>query len=321
MRATLIIPSYRRPHVLARCLQSVEKQKRRPDAVLVSVRDTDAETQRFLRDARWEHLGVQEVPVTAAGLVAAYNAALEVARGDIISFLDDDATPHPDWLARVVRHFEERSGVGGVGGRDWMYLDGELQDASVHPGASAGVGRLQWHGRVIGNHHLGEGAPREVDVLKGANMSYRQEAIDGLRFDERLSGNGSQSGNDFMFSLSVKQRGWTLLYDPAVAIDHHLASRSGGDVRPALGFSYEARVTHAHNETLLVLEHLPWYRRLVFLVWGFLVGTRDDFGLVQMLRFLPEQRAVAVKKWLSAAVGRWQGWRTFQRSEPATPSG
>ena len=39
------------------------------------------------------------------------------------------------------------------------------------------VGRVQWWGRRMGNHHLGAIAPVEVEWLKGANMSFRREAF------------------------------------------------------------------------------------------------------------------------------------------------
>jgi len=43
---------------------------------------------------------------------------------------------------------------------DWVYHGTQLED-----GARKVIGRCI--GRVIGNHHLGVGEPREVDVLKG----------------------------------------------------------------------------------------------------------------------------------------------------------
>lgn len=315
MRISVIIATYERPQSLRRCLDSLQNQERLPDAVLPVVRDTDEKTQRLLRESCWEELKVRKVTVTRPGIVAARNAGLAVAEGNIISFTDDDTEPHADWLAQIARHFEERSGVGGVGGRDWLYLNGTLQDASKHPGAGEGVGRVQWHGRIIGNHHLGDGPPREVDVLKGANMSFRREALNGLEFDERLRGSGAQPGDDLQFSLAVKRRGWTLLYDPAVAVDHHLASRlTEGDVRSGLDFNFEHKVGHTHNRTLLMLEHLPWHRRMVYLIWSVLVGTQVSFGLVQLLRFLPREGPRALEKWWASTRGRWQGVKTFLKA-------
>ncbi len=115
------------------------------------------------------------------------SAGLEVARGDIVAITDDDAAPHPDWLARIEAYFSTHQGLAGVGGRD-VVCHGE------HPegGAREVVGKVQWFGRVIGNHHLGIGRAREVDELKGVNCAYRHAALRRVGFDERLRGTGAQ---------------------------------------------------------------------------------------------------------------------------------
>jgi glycosyltransferase involved in cell wall biosynthesis len=240
--------------------------------------------------------------------VAALNAGLDAAQGDIIAITDDDAVPRPEWLARIETHFVSDNRVGGVGGRDWMYYGTQLVD-----GTCKVVGRVQWFGRTIGEHHLGVGEPREVDILKGANMAYRKAAISGLRFDERLRGTGAQVHNDMAFSLLVKQAGWKLIYDPMVVVDHYLSQRFDEDQRHQ--FNDIAFTNRVHNETLALLEHLPPARRVVFLMWSILVGTRDGLGFLQWLRFLPRQGALAGQKWLASLRGRWQGWLTWQQSD------
>ena len=44
MKITVLIPTYRRPKDLGRCLEALQKQTRPADEVLVVVRNTDAET-------------------------------------------------------------------------------------------------------------------------------------------------------------------------------------------------------------------------------------------------------------------------------------
>jgi len=320
LRITTLIPTYRRTHDLARCLTALKQQTRQAEEVLLIVRDSDSDTWEFLRSFSPQPLNLKITTVTLPGQVAALNAGLDTAQGDIIAITDDDAAPHPDWLARIEQHFIADPQVGGVGGRDWMYLDGVLQDASVHPGASQTIGRLQWSGRTIGNHHIGVGAFREVDILKGANMSFRRTAIAGLRFDENLKGTGAQVHNDLAFSLAVKRRGWKLIYDPAVAVDHYLAKRFDRDQR--LQFDYKACCNAAHNETYIMLEHLPPPRAVVYLLWAFCVGTRTAFGLVQLIRFLPQQKGAAIQQWFASTEGRWQGCKTwYSRAEAKTTVG
>lgn len=307
MNITVLIPTYRRQKDLVRCLEALQKQTRPADEVLVVARDTDTETWAVLEALNLNPLPLGTVTVSVPGQVAALNAGLDAAQGDIIAITDDDAVPRPEWLARIESHFVSDNRVGGVGGRDWTYYGTQLVD-----GTRKVVGRVQWFGRTIGEHHLGVGEPREVDILKGANMAYRKAAISGLRFDERLRGTGAQVHNDMAFSLVVKQAGWKLIYDPMVVVDHYLAQRFDEDQRHQ--FNDIAFTNRVHNETLALLEHLPPTRRVVFLMWSILVGTRDGLGFIQWLRFLPREGALAGQKWLASLRGRWQGWLTWQQS-------
>ncbi|MFN6568091.1 glycosyl transferase family A [Nostoc minutum NIES-26] len=306
MRNTVLIPTYRRPLDLSRCLSALQVQTKPVDRVMVVVRDTDAETWQFLSEFNPQNLPLHIVKVTQPGVVAALNAGLAAVEGDIVSITDDDAAPHADWLERINAHFVSDSCIAGVGGRDWIHRDTKIEDDSRQV-----VGKLQWFGRVIGNHHLGVGKPREVDVLKGVNMSFRTQAIGQLCFDERMRGTGAQVHFEMAFTLALKRAGWKMIYDPNVAVDHYPAQRFDEDQRH--NFNEIAFINLVHNETLVLLEHLPPLRRAVFLFWAVLVGTRDSFGLVQWLRLLPSQGQLATKKWLTSWRGRWQGWQTYQQ--------
>lgn len=308
MKITVLVPTYRRPLDLARCLLALQKQTRLADEVLLVARDTDAETWNFLESFHSDSLPVRTATVSVPGQVAALNAGLDAVQGEIIAITDDDAAPHPDWLERIEAHFRSDERVGGVGGRDWVYHGTELED-----GARQEVGKVQWWGRAIGNHHFGAGTAREVDVLKGANMSYRKSAIARQRFDERLLGTGSQIHNDMAFSLGLRRAGWKLIYDPAVAVNHYEGERFDEDRRHT--FNAIAFSNIVHNETVALLDYLPPLRRLVFLIWAILVGKRDALGLVQLLRLLPSQGGLAWQKWLASVRGRWQGWLTWKQSD------
>lgn len=268
------------------------------------VRDTDAETWQFLAQLNAHNLPLHTVKVTQPGVVAALNAGLAAVEGDIVSITDDDAAPHPDWLERIAAYFTLDNRLGGLGGRDWIHHGSKLEDES-----RSVVGQLQWFGRVIGNHHLGVGEPREVDILKGVNMSFRTQAMGKLRFDERMRGTGAQVHFEMAFTLTLKRAGWKIIYDPNVAVDHYPAQRFDEDQRN--NFNEIAFINLVHNETLVLLEHLPFIRRMIFLFWAIFVGTCDSLGLVQWLRFLPSQGQLAGKKLLASWRGRWQGYKQF----------
>jgi GT2 family glycosyltransferase len=267
----VLVPSWRRPEDLRRCLRALRSQRRRPDRVVV-VRRPDDEQSATVLAAERDGLPVDEVIVREAGQVAALNAGLQALDEDVVAITDDDTAPRPDWIERIASWFSRDPALGALGGRDWVYQGGELQD-----GAEREVGRVAWYGRFLSFHSKGFGTPREVDFLKGANMSFRRRAIRGLRFDSRLRGRGAEYLNDWAFSLALKKRGWKILYDPAVAIDHHEGARASGDARSVGGerTAEEREVAHmrAFNETYIALRHLPGERALAHLAFALVVGT------------------------------------------------
>ncbi|MBK1986706.1 glycosyltransferase [Sphaerospermopsis aphanizomenoides BCCUSP55] len=305
MRNTVLIPTYRRPQDLSRCLSALQAQTKAVDQIIVVVRDTDTETWQFLHQFPCQNLPLQTVTVTQPGVVAALNAGLVAVAGDIVSITDDDAAPHSDWLQKINVHFQNDGCIGAVGGRDWIHRGEKIEDGSYPI-----VGRLQWFGRVIGNHHLGVGEAREVDVLKGVNMSIRTQAIGKLKFDERMRGTGAQVHFEMAFTFALQRAGWKIIYDPSIGVDHYPAQRFDEDQRQ--NFNEIACINLVHNETVVLLEHLPLLRQIAFLLWAILVGTKDCFGLVQWLRFFPSQGKIVNKKLQASLRGRWQGWQTHQ---------
>lgn len=294
---TVLVPTYRRPVSLQRCLDALEAQTRPAEQVVVVCRAGDQATSDVL-DARSSRLPLTTVEVKEPGVVAAMTAGLALAIEDVVAITDDDAAPHLDWLERLSRHFDDAS-VAGAGGRDIMH-----HERSSEPPTARDVGRVQWFGRVVGNHHLGAGGPRDVDVLKGVNCAYRRDLLDGIGFDTRLRGPGAQVHWELSLGLALRRRGWRLVYDPSVLVDHYEAERLDSDrvgVRTTAG---EPIRDAAYNEALVLLGHLTGMRAVVYLMWAAVVGTRAAPGLLQALRLTPSLGRVAWARWRAAASGR-----------------
>lgn len=280
----VLICSYRRPKDLLRGLAALTEQKRRPDDVIVVARADDTATLNALASRQIDGLPLRTVTVRRPGTVHALNAGLDACRADVVAVTDDDTVPHCDWLSRIVTHFGADPTLGGLGGRDWCH-DGTDFDRR----SKLVVGRLQWFGRTIGNSHLGVGEPREVDFLKGANMSYRIRALGTMRFDTRLRGRGAQPYEDIAFSLAVQRAGWKLIYDPLVAVDHYPGPRK--EPRHYSGITAvddtDGLFEFAHNEVIAIWETLSTSRRIAYIFWSVLVGTGVSPGLAQAFRYTP----------------------------------
>jgi glycosyltransferase involved in cell wall biosynthesis len=306
VKVSVIVPTYRRTADLARCLAALEAQERRADEVIVIARHDDCATLDWLRTREANRPNPRRFVLLTRkrGMVAAYNLGIESASGDVLCFTDDDAAPHSDWVARIARAFNSDPALGGLGGRDIVH-----ERNGIPQGHTPRVGLVRWYGRTIGNHHIGHGEAREVQVLKGVNMAFRREAIGALRFDTRLRGTSAQVHCEMAFSLDVQQRGWTLIYDPALLVEHFPALR--GDKDPRVTFNDAAFYNASFNLRLIMCEYLTPPGRWAFVAYSTLIGDRADPGFLRALSLAFERGgvALALRKWrvgLRAMRGAWQ---------------
>jgi cellulose synthase/poly-beta-1,6-N-acetylglucosamine synthase-like glycosyltransferase len=103
---TIVIPTFRRPDLLQRCLASCLAQKGLGTvAIEVLVIDNSPEGSAELsvcdvaRGAAWP---VRYVHEPEPGISSARNAGLRCAAGELIAFIDDDEVATEDWLVRLV---------------------------------------------------------------------------------------------------------------------------------------------------------------------------------------------------------------------------
>ncbi|MGO9959531.1 MAG: glycosyltransferase family 2 protein [Solirubrobacteraceae bacterium] len=321
MEIAVVVAAFRRPDSLSRCLEGLRLQTLPAAEVVVIVDPIDEASDRLVaeRAVDWPELRVAR-PATH-GTVAAYNRGIAATRMELIAFVDDDAVPQPEWLELIVRTFEQDERIAGVGGRDIVVENGrvlELPRRLWGRRRTPTVGRITWFGRMIANHHVGVGGPRDVDVLKGVNMSFRRVAVAGHGFDERVRGHGAQVHSELSICLPLRRRGLRIVYDPAIAVVHHPAPRLAGDQRDDI--SNEAIANAAHNEALQILDYCDALRRVMFAVWGGAVGTTAAPGLAVLGRDLLWGRPAAWGRFVAAQRGRLAAWNTHRRTPRMTPT-
>lgn len=312
LTCSVVVPSYRRPHHLRRCLSALLDQEVLPAEIIVVARVDDPETHSVVAGFQRETEILSLATVDRPGVIAAMEVGVRQAGADIVALTDDDARPRKDWLARLTVAFPDDTWVAGVGGRDCLN-----SDAGVI--ATRAVGRLAWFGRVAGNHHLGGGPPRAVVVLKGVNCCYRREVLESVGFDHRLRGSGAQVYWELALGLALSRRGWRLIYDPAIIVDHDEAPRFDGQRLAALEAEDRSVADAAYNEALILIEHLSGLRRLAYLMWSSVVGHRASPGLVQAMRFTPKLGRQSWRRWNVARRARREAReRAITRSSTAS---
>jgi glycosyltransferase involved in cell wall biosynthesis len=278
---TVIIPTYKRVADLDRCLAAIDSQTLKPVEVLITFRSEDDETRQYLARVNRPVRGARLLECDKPGVVYALTVAFDAVRSELFAITDDDSIPAPDWLERIVAHFEADPQLAGVGGKDHVFTDGRWLD-----GAEPVVGKVLWHGHVIGHHHLGVGPARQVDTLKGVNIAFRTAIFGDLRPDARLHGKGAQVGWEMDLTLHLIAQGAKLIYDPAILVDHFPGIRPIEEDRAY--FNPSSHKDEIFNRTLVVMEFLAtqpwgWLRQLALLGYLGLRGTRKSPGIMLLV--------------------------------------
>jgi GT2 family glycosyltransferase len=151
---------------LRAALRSIELQDHLPAEVIVVIDHNPALLERARRGLHGALVVENSEP---PGLGGARNSGIAVSAGEVVAFLDDDATASPDWLSRLVAHYSDPD-VAGVGG-------------GVQPVWT--TTRPRWFPRefdwVVGCTYRGmPETAQEVRNPVGCNMSFRRDLLNAV---------------------------------------------------------------------------------------------------------------------------------------------
>lgn len=206
--------SMERWEYLCASVASLESQTAIPKEILVVI---DGPPLLDAAAERWADGADRMPPVfvlrneAGRGLGGARNTGVRRAKGDVVAFLDDDATADPWWLERMVAPYADAA-VVGVGGAPQARLDGERP--------SWWPIEFDW---VVGCAYRGLPThATDMGHMIGAAMSGRRWAIDAV------GGFHADALDDFDLSLRLANviPGGRVVFEPTATVQHRVpASR------------------------------------------------------------------------------------------------
>ncbi|MDS0261404.1 glycosyltransferase [Haloarcula sp. S1CR25-12] len=208
--------------------------------------------------------GAQFHVVEGGTIGACRNRGVDVAAGDFVAFTDSDCAVPSTWLrSHVDRIADADDHIVGVGGPNRPF-------PSDPPFAKL-VGSLQ--GTVFGSG----GSPqshaidrvREVRSVACCNVLYDASIFDAYRFDGDIN-----VGEDAEFHFRLSEAGHRFLFDPAIAVSHHLSPTFAAFCEKSRSYGYAmARIQRRHGKVI------RWYSALPSLaLLGGSVAALDDLG-------------------------------------------
>jgi GT2 family glycosyltransferase len=197
---------------LTRAIASAERQRPPAAAVIVAVDHNPALSARL----RASFASVVVVDNDGSrGASGTRNAGAALVSTPLVAFLDDDASAHPEWLARLVEPFADPD-VIGTGGR-------------VDPLWQAG--RPPWFpeefGWLVGVSYTGmPGATAPIRNVWSENMAVRRsafESVGGFSADFGKVGRTSRpEDTDLCIRTAASTPGGRWMYVPGARVDHEV---------------------------------------------------------------------------------------------------
>jgi GT2 family glycosyltransferase len=222
---SVIIPTKNRAADLNETVESLLQQTVQPLELIIIDQSATPEIQRQIEKRHAESpvrfskaQSLQYVwDTTLRGVNQARNRAMELAKGEILLFLDDDVCLEPNFVEELMAVYGRYPQVGGVAGIitnyqppswgyrawSWVFCRGPFLD-DRQP--------IYWNA-----DRLRQSEPLAVSRFGSNSMSFRAKTLNGLRFEEGMS--GVTEGDDVDFCARL-QPGTRLVIAPRARLVH-----------------------------------------------------------------------------------------------------
>ncbi|MFL5330924.1 MAG: glycosyltransferase family 2 protein [Gemmataceae bacterium] len=266
---SVIVVNFNGRRHLANCLTSLAEQtypRHRYEVIVVDNASSDGSVDFLRSDFPWVRL----IEASAnLGFAAGNNAGFEVARGEWIALLNNDASAEPEWLEAAVGAGEgstphpsppPQGGRGPEGGGRRLKFSRrgkEIGGIASHIVFRDAPERVNSTGLIVLRD--GRGADRDfgkTGVLRergdvfggcGAGLVLRRTMLDELGlFDSKLF----MYYEDLDLAWRAQRRGWRFVYEPRARV-HHVFGASAGVASPL-----QTRFVE-RNRCLVNLRHAP----------------------------------------------------------------
>jgi GT2 family glycosyltransferase len=222
-----------RPKALIALLESVRKQERYPDQILIVDGSTNNLTLEALQKTAYKNLEYFKVEDKDRGLTKQRNFGISKVNDtiDIVCFLDDDTILEVDYFKNLIGTYKIYPNAGGVGG----FIFNEINWRRKKPNEIISSKEYEKNGwvRTLGSRNLlrkrlgllsdkppgfmpefsnglsvgfipPDGNIHAVEYFMGGVSSFKKEVVDQIKFSDYFSGYGLYEDLEYCLRVSKK---------------------------------------------------------------------------------------------------------------------
>ncbi|WP_254769060.1 glucosyl-dolichyl phosphate glucuronosyltransferase [Salinilacihabitans rarus] len=222
MRVSVVICTYamERYDVFSECVESVLAQTYEPLEVVLVVDGNEPVFERVREDFGDLDDVVLHCNEENRGISYSRTKGAEIATGEVVAFIDDDAVAEPDWIEQLVRVYEETDAiaVGGHVAPDWVTAKPDFFPEEFY-----------W---LVGCDERGFGEHmEELRNTYGSNISFRREVFLSVGgYDENTGRQGDRHVQAHEAPVCIRMRneyGKGVIYNTDAVVHHKLFDYRG----------------------------------------------------------------------------------------------
>lgn len=195
LSVSIVIPAYNEERLIAKCLESIQRQTVAPQEVIIVDNNCTDNTVAIAKQ-----YGATIVPEPRQGITYARTTGFNAAKHSIIGRIDADSCLRDDWVATVIDTFEKDTQTIGITGSSALYTLGSslfmgrwlfyifLRKSVEIPmrvspwlfGHNMAIRKTAWH-KIKKNVSLGD-----TDINEDLDLTLHLRKIGKLRYIHRL---------------------------------------------------------------------------------------------------------------------------------------
>jgi len=271
MKFSVIVPTYNREKLLTKCLDSLINQKYPANQYEIIVIDDGStkENYKVVENFKKKFPNMHYFKIKNSGSSVARNLGLQKAKGQFLTFTDDDCVVEERWLKKIEEAFE-KTNADAIGG------------SVINPTNSY----IAWANYLLKfSSLLPKGKINFTKDIITANASYKHKAIENTKFPEYIK---VASYEDSLFNFSLYKKGKKILFCPHIIVKHHTWDNNYGlkkffriQKKSAIGFISGGYKVHGKSGKLLMKIKI-----LNLLCPGFIYSFKKSLKSGYLLRFI-----------------------------------